>query len=507
MQAMTLCFCSIVRPLFRSRCLSSQAYQTKLRTITWNDVSQALRPFYFIVHPDLFWKHPREKQKNEDSLKQLNAYLEGLIKAPSTSTRVLNVNFYLREPDRAKDPDAPFRNVRIRLSSADPHSSVYEVLKMCGLSTEGLAPPKEAPAENQLRKDVEDMGEDASKYNRRARGDFSWIVMEQQMQREEDLYLEQFLESNVQNAHELRLKSAPLHSEARRLAEDLMASLSLSGLRWEGGWGAAHHRGCLESFRLLVEQYPEAAQAVRGRAVVFGRTTGITLDGHVALSMEDVRHNWLSFLRSAHRYTRYVACVPQAERDLSLALRGICVDHRRFKPAVTAEKYIQQLSKLTTALHRYKWEHGGSFTNLPRDLSSYKLGVECEAGPLMLSPTGQFLTPASCPPRILLKFLLDNIEEATQRRARHVGFRRAEVGLLDRCRWKLGLSGLSRDDSVTPELVVQCCGRLLADADRWWPLLQGCHLHVSHYYSVLQDGIVCIPWDWKNEKSSTEDQP
>jgi len=26
--------------------------------------------------------------------------------------------------------------------------------------------------------------------------------------------------------------------------------------------------------------------------------------------------------------------------------------------------------------------------------------------------------------------------------------------------------------------------------------LQGCKLHITHYYSVLTDGVVCIPWDF-----------
>lgn len=495
---MNLVFWTSFRPSFCLRCLSSQAHRTA--PITKNEISQALRPFYFIVHPDFFGNHPHEKKTNEDSLKQLSAYLEGLLKQPTPSTtRLLSVTFYLRDPDSVKCQGAPFRNVRIRLNSTNVQTSVYEVLKTCSLPTDGLAPSKDVSADDPVRAAIGDEFQEVT--NRRPEG-FSWSFVEQQMQREEEPHLEDFLESHVEEAHELRLRSAPLRDEARRLAEELVASLSLSALRWEGGWGAAHHRGCLESFRLLIEQHPEAAWAVRDRAVVFGRTTGITLDGHVALSVEDVRHNWLALLRSAHRYTRYVACVPQAERDLSLVLRGICVDHRRFKPAVTADRYVQQLNKLTTALHRHKWEAGGAFGTLPRDLSAYKLGVECEAGPLMLSPTGQFLAPASCPPGLLLRFLSENMREAGQRRARHVGFRRAEAGLLDRCRWKLGLSGLSRDDNVTPELVVRCCGRLLADADSWWPLLQGCHLHVSHYYSVLQDGVICIPWDWKGRHSS-----
>ncbi|KAL0172776.1 hypothetical protein M9458_033087, partial [Cirrhinus mrigala] len=29
------------------------------------------------------------------------------------------------------------------------------------------------------------------------------------------------------------------------------------------------------------------------------------------------------------------------------------------------------------------------------------------------------------------------------------------------------------------------------------PQMQGLHLYISHFYSVMQDGDLCIPWDWK----------
>jgi hypothetical protein len=35
-----------------------------------------------------------------------------------------------------------------------------------------------------------------------------------------------------------------------------------------------------------------------------------------------------------------------------------------------------------------------------------------EAGPLMLSPTGQFIVPSSCPAFLLIAFLSENLDEA-----------------------------------------------------------------------------------------------
>lgn len=37
-----------------------------------------------------------------------------------------------------------------------------------------------------------------------------------------------------------------------------------------------------------------------------------------------------------------------------------------------------------------------------------------EAGPLMVSPTGQFIVPSSCPASILVNFISENLEEASR---------------------------------------------------------------------------------------------
>ena len=51
-------------------------------------VSTALRPFYFLVHPDLFGLFPKERAVNEDSLKALRAHL-GLARSQSSAVEAL----------------------------------------------------------------------------------------------------------------------------------------------------------------------------------------------------------------------------------------------------------------------------------------------------------------------------------------------------------------------------------------------------------------------------------
>ncbi|XP_077532178.1 LOW QUALITY PROTEIN: T-cell activation inhibitor, mitochondrial-like [Haemaphysalis longicornis] len=474
---------------FAVRWLSGQA--SKL--ITWNDVSTALRPFYFIVHPDMFWNHPEEKQTNENSLKQLNAYIESLLL--KETTRPLNLNFYLRQTKSTAPSTQTFRNVQINLSSQNVHATVHRILTSCSLPTNNLdslnsspqyaASRDERPTQSSPRYEYEPPVEDDlfARHEWTVDGRPSW-------------QLERFLRDNADLARERLAQSGPARVEAARLSKQTIADLGLEDLRWECDWGTGHHRGSLESFRRLCQQHPGRGGPLRGRTLVLGRTTGVSLDGHVVLSTEDVRHSWLSLLRSLPRYDVYVGLVPAAERALSDALRGIRVEHRRFKPSVAAKAYVQQLSKLTVAIHRHIWSKG-----LPGDwparLSDHQLGVECEAGPLMLSPTGQFLAPASCPPALLLDFVGSQLGTAEQRRRLYCSQRRLETQLHQLCMEALQLDSLSKEDDVTPDRMVTCCERLLKAAPRLRPLLAGCSLHVSHYCSVLQDGLVCLPWDWR----------
>lgn len=63
------------------------------------------------------------------------------------------------------------------------------------------------------------------------------------------------------------------------------------------------------------------------------------------------------------------------------------------------------------------------------------------------------------------------------------------------CIQHLRLRSLSKEPSVNFNQMISCCKRLVEECN---PLMQGLHICVSHFYSVMQDGILCIPWDWKN---------
>ncbi len=59
------------------------------------------------------------------------------------------------------------------------------------------------------------------------------------------------------------------------------------------------------------------------------------------------------------------------------------------------------------------------------------------------------------------------------------------------------LSALGKDDNVTPAQMAECCHELMKQQDKLHPFLNEGRLWITHYYSLLSDGEICIPWNWK----------
>uniref|UniRef100_A0A2K6T1U3 T cell activation inhibitor, mitochondrial n=1 Tax=Saimiri boliviensis boliviensis TaxID=39432 RepID=A0A2K6T1U3_SAIBB len=79
------------------------------RALSGAEAVNALRPFYFAVHPDFFGQHPIEREVNENSLKRLSVYLENLQKPGFKSLKPTQLTFYVRETDQSSsDGQEPF---------------------------------------------------------------------------------------------------------------------------------------------------------------------------------------------------------------------------------------------------------------------------------------------------------------------------------------------------------------------------------------------------------------
>ena len=66
-------------------------------------------------------------------------------------------------------------------------------------------------------------------------------------------------------------------------------------------------------------------------------------------------------------------------------------------------------------------------------MSQFHLVVEGEAGPLMLSPSGQFITPSSCPVSLLVSFMTSHLNEARTRLDHYVADLKKEKQAITQC--------------------------------------------------------------------------
>ncbi|XP_068207546.1 T-cell activation inhibitor, mitochondrial-like [Palaemon carinicauda] len=187
--------------------------------------------------------------------------------------------------------------------------------------------------------------------------------------------------------------------------------------------------------------------------------------------------------------------IPDMQKAVSNTLRNIQVTHRKYQPFFLAENYSQQLQRLVTALGDYHGSRGFP-KSWPESLSSLQLVVESAAGPLMLSPTGQILTPSSCPPWLLVNFITENMDHAKQRIHSYESIRDREKALHAKCMEDIGLDFLEKNDAIAPDMMIDCLERLLTSSHRLNVLLSGARLWITTYYTVMIDGEVCIPWNW-----------
>ncbi|ODN02384.1 T-cell activation inhibitor, mitochondrial [Orchesella cincta] len=469
-----------------------------VRYLSSGEVFTALKPFFFAVHPDLFGQHPEKGYAvNENSLKQLNEYIESA--SHDRGVRPTRLTFYLRNGNGAgagPDPPAPpkpvenvgkFQSVRIDLGQRNVRETVYTILEKCNLPTSYVdslpkSPPPKQPRPNPFS------GPGADHWRPPNAKGAETDIKQKKAARDD---LGSFLDKNVEPARKKLHECWPIREEIIRLRKDICDQLGVSDIVWDAGAPVT-----FESFQAMASQHPHHMEGLKGRTVVFGRDTGVSLDGHVILFSGEVRSNWLDLIKRVHLHDSLILRIPNVESALSGALKDIKVVHRKFQPTRLAETYEVHLRKIITSIGDYRGKNCFP-AEWPANLSHLELVVETEAGPLMISPTGQIIVPSSCPAFLLVNFITNHMEEASQKLEQYKTQKYTEIDLHEKCVKVFNLVALQKDDNVTPHLMIECCTNLLARSSELSTLLKGTHLWITTYYSVLSDGEICIPWNWK----------
>ncbi|KAM9308644.1 T-cell activation inhibitor, mitochondrial [Gastrophryne carolinensis] len=471
-------------------------YLFQFRNLSGADAVNALRPFYFAVHPDFFGQHPREREINENSLKRLNGYLENLQKPGFKSHKPAQLTFYVRETDQNSENDQDnikepgFRTVHFTLDTRDLLSTVLGILNSCSLSTDhvqssagGMATQKKA----------------GTAFYRPIKWDKTYYAFTGFKDPEEELEQAQRAEITIipwlENNQEVALKklnlSIPLREELERLKTDLSNQLQLSDVRWQRSWGIAHRCGQLHSLSRLTQQSSESLKMAKGHIVIFTDQTGVSAAGHVMLGTTDVHHHWTRLFERLPSYYLLQQKVLQLQDRISHLLGGIEVIHiEELQPLLTMEEYYSALDAFCSKLLKRR------IPIHPRSLRGLQMILETDNFVPRLHEMGHFSIPLVCDPPSLQWFLMAHAEKARHNMKKKEELNKEEREVTQACKEKASLSRLYKEPSISSKQMIGCCRRL---TEELLPCLEGMHLCVSHYYSVLQDGDLCIPWNWKSK--------
>jgi len=467
------------------------------------EVSTALRPFYFLVHPDLFGKYPNEQAKNEDALKSLKHYVDTLVvdkKKPNPKKMM----FYIKPRTAQEKERTSLKSVHILLKDTKIRPTILAILKSVDLPSDYV----DTIPISQNDDNYEVPNECEKKVYYEWEGHFSYQGSGYSSTDKRQPFIS-WLSNNVEIARTRLSQCEQIRLATQRLQDELCYNYNLQDILWDCGWETSHRRGSVESFKFLADNHPFIGNIVKNRTVVFGGSSGVSLSGHIILYSGDVRYNWLDVIKNVPQNSILLEQLPMAEKMLSQSLRYISIVHRKYQPITLVEDYKSRLRKLVTGVNDYKFRRSLP-TCWPESMSMFKMSVETESSPLMLSPTGIFIVPASCPGFLLVDFITQGMEEAIKRMQETESVVQEEDLLVTKCVNELGLIQLDRDDSITSQNMITCCRMLLKQARKIRHLTHGNHLTVTRYYSVNQDGVICIPWDLTfgkgEEKQEQENQ-
>ncbi|XP_029794643.1 T-cell activation inhibitor, mitochondrial [Suricata suricatta] len=433
--------------IFPHRCLYSRA-------LSGAEAVNALRPFYFAVHPDFFGQHPREREVNENSLKRLSVYLENLQKPGFKSLKPTQLTFYVRETEQnASESQEPFstsgfRAVKFTLHTRDLLSTVLYILNSCSLSVEHIQ-SLNSNVYSQRLKETKRLADRPIKWDK------SYYYFTGFKDPHEDLEQVSRMETTLtfQTAHIDFLRNLCL-----ALFPVATPSYVALGTRNPGSCAVSLHPRWRAGPPLII--YSPGAQF---SAELFERLP----------SYFDLQRRLMLL-----------------EDQISYLLGGIQVVYiEELQPVLTLEEYYSLLDVFYNRLLKNRIPFH------PRSLRGLQMILNSDRYTPSLHELGHFNIPSLCDPANLQWFILTKAQQARDNMKRKEELKVIENELIEASTKKFSLEKFYKEPSVSTIQMVDCCKRLLEQS---LPYLRGMHLCISHFYSVMQDGDVCIPWNWKD---------
>ncbi|XP_048737502.1 T-cell activation inhibitor, mitochondrial-like isoform X2 [Ostrea edulis] len=453
------------------------------RWLSVGEAATALRPFYFTVHPDLFGQHPKERSINEDSLKKLHQYIFALRKQEKVPPT--NLTFFAKKDADNLNPS----HVKIHLASPNIRDTVTTVLSSCQLPLDYINTiPDVSPSTRHRVHHGPDFGDI---FARRKGG-------EEYYRKVQKLNLLSWIKTNSQISRANTEESLEFEKDVEYITGRLKEMVGLRAVRWHTNWGPRRYTACLTSLEKVAENHLAFVKKyLSGRDVAISDRNGVSLSGEVCLNHTDVPQVWLRRMTAVPAYDAVLERLPFMEKELSQLLCHIKIRRRERHHIVMAEEYELLLNKILNSMRRSQDLVRRGFKD--HDLSLLEMVVEGPSAPLTLTNLGQYLIPVSMPGSMIVEFIKNTRHQAEELLRDAVSLRMIEGEVIQQTRDRLNLRSLEKDLNISPAQMTQCCERLIDHADELGTYVEGIRIRATQYYSVTDDGLVCIPWNWEDD--------
>lgn len=299
--------------------------------------------------------------------------------------------FYVRSPN--SDKRGTFNFVKVPVDkSLDLKRVIVRILKACNLPTESV--DKLETDFSQVFRNQQAQGQSTPRKSKTAdKSDFAtssrrkYNEFDSPFSEEFDLFVSKvrrtkeneslglWLKENYDEAKKRLEAKTELAAEVDKLKEQLKEKLELKDILYDCGWNVDHFRGCLKSLERLHALHTGIVSNLKGRTLVFGSFTGVSLEGNIILFTGDVQRNWLDLMTNVRVHDVYLTKIPAYEYALSQVLRKIQIARRKFMPKAQVQAYTSHLRKVTTGLldylSRYKYPK-----TWPETLEEFEIVVE-----------------------------------------------------------------------------------------------------------------------------------
>ncbi|CAD5234628.1 unnamed protein product [Bursaphelenchus xylophilus] len=440
-----------------------------VRLFTAQQAAVALRPFYFLVHPDRFAHSPEVQKKNEKSLQIFNGYLNELFPQPREQ-RPVQVRFSIMKNDKLRD-------VAFELSGNDPVSIVKNALEKCELSTENLPKVSVQPRPYSSPFNAEDL----------------WNNLQQREIKRRKRHQKSLLQHIIQKRAEAVEKTVNYQKTKEFIQDEVSYVQQKTGLKeiiWSMNWDQSYMRRCLINVLHMLKHSSNKERvvlALHNHTLIFGRGSFICCDGSIQFGADDVPEAWLDVcIESTVRRFEVRNLVRLLDRVKEL-LGGAEVI---YDPRGNLLQTTHQLQSLIVRISSRSKAEMNELAEVARNLQVEICNSYSE---INIRTDGRLQIPSIVDGKLLLNFIKDNKEEILRRRKNFRDLENEIDNAKRRCIIALGLDDLSFDAGIPEQRLLSAVEQLrtMEDVEQF----KGLHLHISHSPNVfvMTNGAISVP--------------